>query len=104
MPLIANLLEGRLAYMSLRCIYVMWEQVKAQVILILCLFLPASCTGGFAIVFLVHTHQGLRCALKRMYVNNEHDLQVCQLEIQIMVSVSRLLGRGLSSGMFFLLD
>lgn len=45
-----------------------------------------SLTGGFAIVFLVRTHQGLRCALKRMYVNNEHDLQVCKLEIQIMVS------------------
>ncbi|XP_056274532.1 AP2-associated protein kinase 1-like isoform X2 [Pseudoliparis swirei] len=40
--------------------------------------------GGFAIVFLVRTHQGVRCALKRMYVNNEHDLLVCQLEIQIM--------------------
>ncbi|XP_062268452.1 AP2-associated protein kinase 1-like isoform X1 [Platichthys flesus] len=40
--------------------------------------------GGFAIVFLVRTNQGLRCALKRMYVNNEHDLQVCKLEIQIM--------------------
>ncbi|XP_062274069.1 AP2-associated protein kinase 1-like [Scomber scombrus] len=40
--------------------------------------------GGFAIVFLVRTHQGLRCALKRMYVNNEHDLQICKLEIQIM--------------------
>ncbi|XP_068558931.1 AP2-associated protein kinase 1-like isoform X6 [Cebidichthys violaceus] len=40
--------------------------------------------GGFAIVFLVRTHQGVRCALKRMYVNNEHDLEVCQLEIQIM--------------------
>uniref|UniRef100_A0A7N6B4W9 non-specific serine/threonine protein kinase n=1 Tax=Anabas testudineus TaxID=64144 RepID=A0A7N6B4W9_ANATE len=40
--------------------------------------------GGFAIVFLVRTHQSLRCALKRMYVNNEHDLQVCKLEIQIM--------------------
>uniref|UniRef100_UPI0037E95D4B AP2-associated protein kinase 1 isoform X2 n=1 Tax=Semicossyphus pulcher TaxID=241346 RepID=UPI0037E95D4B len=40
--------------------------------------------GGFAIVFLVHTHQGVRCALKRMYVNNEHDLQICKLEIQIM--------------------
>uniref|UniRef100_A0A8C9W8N5 non-specific serine/threonine protein kinase n=1 Tax=Scleropages formosus TaxID=113540 RepID=A0A8C9W8N5_SCLFO len=39
---------------------------------------------GFAIVFLVRTHQGVRCALKRMYVNNEHDLQVCQREIQIM--------------------
>lgn len=43
-------------------------------------------TGGFAIVFLVRTHQGQRCALKRMYVNNEHDLQVCHLEIHIMVS------------------
>ncbi|KAM4577629.1 AP2-associated protein kinase 1 isoform 5-T5 [Odontesthes bonariensis] len=40
--------------------------------------------GGFAIVFLVRTHQGQRCALKRMYVNNEHDLQICNLEIQIM--------------------
>ncbi|KAM4532823.1 AP2-associated protein kinase 1-like isoform 1-T1 [Fundulus diaphanus] len=40
--------------------------------------------GGFAIVFLVKTNQGVRCALKRMYVNNEHDLQVCKREIQIM--------------------
>ncbi|KAM9476147.1 AP2-associated protein kinase 1-like isoform 7-T7 [Clarias gariepinus] len=40
--------------------------------------------GGFAIVFLVRTHQGVRCALKRMYVNNEHDLDVCKREIQIM--------------------
>ncbi|XP_049619859.1 AP2-associated protein kinase 1 isoform X9 [Syngnathus scovelli] len=40
--------------------------------------------GGFAIVFLVRTNQGQRCALKRMYVNNEHDLQICKLEIQIM--------------------
>ncbi len=39
-------------------------------------------------MFLVRTHQGLRCALKRMYVNNEHDLQVCNLEIQIMVSTT----------------
>lgn len=43
--------------------------------------------GGFAIVFLVRTNQGVRCALKRMYVNNEHDLQVCKHEIQIMVSL-----------------
>ncbi|XP_019716187.1 AP2-associated protein kinase 1 isoform X4 [Hippocampus comes] len=40
--------------------------------------------GGFAIVFLVRTNQGQRCALKRMYVNNEHDLQICKMEIQIM--------------------
>nr|XP_020461632.1 AP2-associated protein kinase 1-like isoform X2 [Monopterus albus] len=40
--------------------------------------------GGFAIVFLVRMNQGVRCALKRMYVNNEHDLQVCKCEIQIM--------------------
>ncbi|KAJ7994220.1 hypothetical protein DPEC_G00263640 [Dallia pectoralis] len=40
--------------------------------------------GGFAIVFLVRTHLGVRCALKRMYVNNEHDLLICKLEIQIM--------------------
>lgn len=36
-------------------------------------------------MFLVRTHQGQRCALKRMYVNNEHDLRICKLEIQIMV-------------------
>lgn len=35
-------------------------------------------------MFLVRTNQGVRCALKRMYVNNEHDLQVCKREIQIM--------------------
>ncbi|XP_062870570.1 AP2-associated protein kinase 1 isoform X2 [Trichomycterus rosablanca] len=44
--------------------------------------------GGFAIVFLVRTGQGVRCALKRMYVNNEHDLQVCRREIQIMRDLS----------------
>ncbi|XP_016419494.1 AP2-associated protein kinase 1-like [Sinocyclocheilus rhinocerous] len=43
--------------------------------------------GGFAIVFLVRAHQGVRCALKRMYVNNEHDLQVCKREIQIMMDL-----------------
>lgn len=42
--------------------------------------------GGFAIVFLVRTSNGMKCALKRMYVNNEYDLQVCKREIQIMVS------------------
>ncbi|XP_061449230.1 AP2-associated protein kinase 1 isoform X7 [Rhineura floridana] len=40
--------------------------------------------GGFALVFLVRTSNGMKCALKRMYVNNEHDLQVCKREIQIM--------------------
>ena len=41
--------------------------------------------GGFAIVFLVKS-LGTRYALKRMYVNNEHDLNVCKREIQIAVS------------------
>ncbi|KAM5172800.1 AP2-associated protein kinase 1 [Mantella aurantiaca] len=44
--------------------------------------------GGFALVFLVHTSNGMRRALKRMYVNNEHDLQVCKREIQIMRDLS----------------
>lgn len=44
-----------------------------------------SLVGGFAIVFLVRTSNGMKCALKRMFVNNEHDLQVCKREIQIMV-------------------
>lgn len=38
--------------------------------------------GGFAIVFLVKSSSG-RYALKRMYVNNEHDLNICKREIQI---------------------
>ncbi|XP_009947278.1 PREDICTED: AP2-associated protein kinase 1-like, partial [Leptosomus discolor] len=43
---------------------------------------------GFAIVFLVRTNNGMKCALKRMYVNNEYDLQVCKREIQIMRDLS----------------
>lgn len=41
--------------------------------------------GGFSTVFLVRTHGGIRCALKRMYVNNVSDLNVCKREITIMV-------------------
>lgn len=37
-------------------------------------------------VFLVRTNNGTRYALKRMYVNNEHDLNVAKREIQIAVS------------------
>ncbi|XP_041032244.1 AP2-associated protein kinase 1-like isoform X1 [Carcharodon carcharias] len=44
--------------------------------------------GGFAIVFLAKTLSGVRCALKRMYVNSEHDLQVCKQEIAIMKDLS----------------
>uniref|UniRef100_A0A8C6H876 AP2-associated protein kinase 1 n=1 Tax=Mus spicilegus TaxID=10103 RepID=A0A8C6H876_MUSSI len=44
--------------------------------------------GGFALVFLVRTSNGVKCALKRMFVNNEHDLQVCKREIQIMRDLS----------------
>lgn len=51
-----------------------------------------SSIGGFAIVFLVRTSNGVKCALKRMYVNNEYDLQVCKREIQIMVSPCSALG------------
>ncbi|KAL6268442.1 hypothetical protein P5V15_001577 [Pogonomyrmex californicus] len=43
--------------------------------------------GGFAIVFLVKSSGG-RYALKRMYVNNEHDLNVCKREIQIASNLS----------------
>lgn len=42
--------------------------------------------GGFSIVFLVRSNlDGKKYALKRMYVNNEHDLEACRLEIQIIV-------------------
>ncbi|XP_078284812.1 AP2-associated protein kinase 1-like isoform X3 [Rhinoraja longicauda] len=44
--------------------------------------------GGFAVVFLARMPSGVRCALKRMYVNSEHDLQVCKQEIAIMKDLS----------------
>jgi serine/threonine protein kinase len=40
--------------------------------------------GGFAFVFLVRSINQQRYALKRMYVNNERDLIVCQREISIL--------------------
>lgn len=49
----------------------------------------SSITGGFAMVFIVKANSGgTRYALKRMYVNNEHDLNVSRREIQIAVSFS----------------
>ncbi|XP_044160859.1 BMP-2-inducible protein kinase isoform X1 [Bufo gargarizans] len=44
--------------------------------------------GGFSTVFLVRTNGGLRCALKRMYVNNVPDLNICKREITIMKELS----------------
>lgn len=44
-------------------------------------------TGGFALVFLVRSvSNDKRYALKRMFVNNEHDLSVCKQELEIAVS------------------
>uniref|UniRef100_A0A8C7XTP9 non-specific serine/threonine protein kinase n=1 Tax=Oryzias sinensis TaxID=183150 RepID=A0A8C7XTP9_9TELE len=44
--------------------------------------------GGFSVVFMARTHSGVRCALKRMYVNNVQDLNVCKREITIMKELS----------------
>ncbi|XP_050316221.1 BMP-2-inducible protein kinase isoform X1 [Anthonomus grandis grandis] len=44
--------------------------------------------GGFAIVYLVKGNNGTRYALKRMYVNNEQDLNVAKREIQITSSLN----------------
>ncbi|KAM4808718.1 BMP-2-inducible protein kinase [Rhinophrynus dorsalis] len=44
--------------------------------------------GGFSTVFVVRTHGGIRCALKRMYVNNVPDLNICKREITIMKELS----------------
>ena len=41
-------------------------------------------------VFLARTHSGVRCALKRMYVNNVPDLNVYKREITIMVRAASL--------------
>ncbi|KAG2466462.1 BMP2K kinase, partial [Polypterus senegalus] len=44
--------------------------------------------GGFSIVFLARTHSGVRCALKRMYVNSIPDVNICKREITIMKELS----------------
>ncbi|CAG9824548.1 unnamed protein product [Phaedon cochleariae] len=44
--------------------------------------------GGFAIVYSVKSSNGCRYALKRMYVNNEQDLNVAKREIQIASSLN----------------
>lgn len=44
--------------------------------------------GGFAIVFLVKAPNGSRYALKRMHVNNDHDLAACRREIQIVSTLN----------------
>lgn len=36
-------------------------------------------------MFLVKTQTGARYALKKLHVNNEHDLEICKREIDIMV-------------------
>lgn len=43
--------------------------------------------GGFALVFLVKTSNGQSYALKRMFVNNEQDLNACRREIQLCSSL-----------------
>uniref|UniRef100_A0A4W5RUQ3 non-specific serine/threonine protein kinase n=1 Tax=Hucho hucho TaxID=62062 RepID=A0A4W5RUQ3_9TELE len=44
--------------------------------------------GGFSVVFLARTHSGMRCALKRMNVNNVPDLNIYKREITIMKELS----------------
>ena len=41
--------------------------------------------GGFALVFLARTTAGHKGALKRMFVNNEADLEVAKRELAILV-------------------
>jgi aromatic ring hydroxylase len=62
-----------------------WNWLCAEIFIV---FLICCFVGGFAVVFLVKANNsGVRYALKRMYVNNEHDLNVSKREIQIAVSV-----------------
>lgn len=44
--------------------------------------------GGFSLVFLVRVPSGKRHALKRISVNNVHDLEICKQEIEIMKLLS----------------
>lgn len=51
------------------------------------IFLCFLAEGGFALVYLVkNAKTKQRCALKRLLVNNDCDLAVCEREIQITVS------------------
>uniref|UniRef100_A0A8K9Y5K8 BMP2 inducible kinase n=1 Tax=Oncorhynchus mykiss TaxID=8022 RepID=A0A8K9Y5K8_ONCMY len=52
------------------------------------IFLLAMQQGGFSVVFLARTQSGMRCALKRMYVNNVPDLNIYKREITIMKELS----------------
>ncbi|GAU87894.1 hypothetical protein RvY_00682 [Ramazzottius varieornatus] len=45
--------------------------------------------GGFALVFLTRDNAGKRYALKRMFVNKEQDLLMCQQEIRILESFAK---------------
>lgn len=56
------------------------------------MYVYSPVAGGFAMVFLARGNGGgsasaNKYALKRMYVNNEHDLNVAKREIQIAVSM-----------------
>lgn len=52
----------------------------------LCLLIAFfSFLGGFSLVFLVRVPSGKKHALKRISVNNKHDLAICKQEIDIMV-------------------
>jgi len=51
-------------------------------------FFLFTTAGGFAIVFLVKSSNGSKYALKRMHVNNDHDLAACRREIQIVSTLN----------------
>jgi AP2-associated kinase len=45
--------------------------------------------GGFSVVFLARSNiNGKKYALKRMYINNEQDLEACKLELHICKTLS----------------
>lgn len=46
--------------------------------------------GGFAVVFLAKGSNNKKFALKRMYVNNDHDLEIAKREIKIAVSKTNI--------------
>lgn len=58
-----------------------WERLLTVTVGVSCCH-----SGGFSLVFLVTTSSNQRFALKRMCVNNQHDLEICRREIAIVVS------------------
>lgn len=83
------LAEGEGAFILIKGWVIVFALLKKSVFFFCNSSINSVNLGGFAIVYLVRVYTGgvpTRAALKRMYVNNEQDLNVAKRELQIIVS------------------